>query len=231
MKIDDIEISFGKSVLIEKSQRPEFLLLVNSLCQDVPGSFLHCFLSDSGWTTIIRYSKLQTNLSDDYCLLRVILLKHIKKDEQKCISETTMKLTLFERSYKAMPYITIMNCVRIGDSSTLICHKEFLTILINEITKEVRDLSLQLSLLQIDAIHNPNCSYSLPDIIPCVFGNKPSKCDSLYGTQTHNMLFDNTPEISTEQLIKLIKCVNHWKIKLKRKGRRALKKNLTLKPI
>ncbi len=223
MTIDDIEISFGKSILIEKSQRPEFLKLVNSLCKEVSGSFLHCIVSNTGWFTIIRYSQLKTDFNTDYCLLRIVLLKDLKDENTFLMRPIYLSNHLYDFSYKQIPHMRVELGIRLADSCPIICHKESLFLLLNAVLFEFGHIDMfedfTYKVLLRDLSENPK--------IPFKFCDRPSMCKSLYDNAVEDGLgFYHTslamPDISDDNFVKLSKDVNNWKIKLTRTGRRAL---------
>src|SRR3989304_2518655 len=215
MKIEDIEITFGKSVLVEKTQRMDFLRLVDSLCEDVLGSFLHCNITGTGWATIIRYSDIKTVTEENYCLLRIILFKDTKT-EQIHIDESHLRVFMCDHSYREQSYIAEELGIFLADSCPLICHKETLPALILEIMS---------NLIEIISWKNFNLSFVLSDMtVPFAFCNKPSHCGGLYGLT--NVLISTGEDVIYPLHFKtLFKKTNQWKKNLKRKGRRALKKN------
>jgi hypothetical protein len=232
MKIDDTQISFGKFVLIEKSQRPEFLSLVDSLCDDVDGSFLHCVITGTGWVTIIRYSKLlNVTASDDYCLFRILLLKDIK-EKRFDINYLELRRCLRECSSREIPYVTRLHEISLFDSCPIICPKETLAILIKETIETLK----RFHKLNTITIH-----ISMPHLlegieIPFSFSNRTFDCESLYGFKRHSEYSEYliprvNPPITMGEFNLLSKAVYSWKLKLKRKGVRALKKNITLETI
>ncbi|HWY34235.1 MAG TPA: hypothetical protein VNX68_06280, partial [Nitrosopumilaceae archaeon] len=177
MKLEDIEITFGKSILIEKSQKGGFLNVINEVCKDVPGSFLHCFVSSSGWITIIRYAKLKINekLSDDYCLLRILLLKNINCEDSN-LNEVFFRKILHHLSIKQTPnFIHLQNgSFNIVDSCPIICHKESLPAVIMEIMPTL----LSLTTTKTTYAESEIIAFTLS--IPFAFSDKLSECLNLY---------------------------------------------------
>ena len=153
-------------------------------------------------------------------LIRIILLKNIKS-EKIDITELNLRNALYVNSHREQPY-SFGNCgICVMDSMPIICYKETLPVMITEI---------MTNLIEIVSFHiDYRLSFVLTEITsPFAFCNMPSHCVSLYGT--HYIMFDLSP-IGQPAFDLLKHNVNKWKIKLKRKGRRLLKKNLTLKPI
>lgn len=238
MKLEEIEITFGSSVLVEKVPKTEFLHIVNSLCEDVFGSFLHVTINNKGWTTIIRYSKLKTNLSHDYCLLRILCLKDTPTLSTQKLSDKMLREVLYHNSRTKQPYSTYFKDFYMVDTTPIICHKELLAPIILK-TSEYIENSLNnknednlYRLLQI--------SSHLSESLNFVFPDKTTDCESLYGSIYNNItnsleqtrrIFLLSPEINQASFKILEKKVNNWKAQIKRKGRRELKKSLTLKPI
>lgn len=238
MKLEEIDITFGSSVLVEKIQKTEFLHIINSLCKDVFGSFLHINISRTGWVTIIRYSKLKTDFSEDYCLLRIICLKRTDTSSSHKLHEKILRELLFFNSTRKEAYCAIFEDVVIIDTTPIICNKELLAPIIHNLI-ECAGKSTEsegkniFELLNISSL-SEKFHFTYPDrITHCVslYGNYDDIIDERQQNLNRRFFEFSSPEITKSSFKALERKVNNWKAQIKRKGRRALKKSLILKPI
>ncbi len=231
MKLENVEITFGSTVLVEKTPKEPYLCVVNSLCRDVPGSFLHCHINGTGWVTIIRYSKLKTNLSQDYCLLRIVVFKKQKHKDNIIFDEYALRNFLYDYSSKHQTYCNSVNNTKFIDTTPIICNKELLTSIITQVMH-----CLESSIkIKSNLPHILKISLELQNSLYFTYSDRSTECSSLYGERIksdgNRFMSFHTPEITQSSFAVLESRVNDWKQKFNRKERRLLKKSLTLNPI
>lgn len=230
MIVNEIDITFGKSILVEKAPKKEFTEILAPLCQKVEGSFLHCYYSHTGWVTIIRYAYLQPD--SFYRVLRIVLVKDVNFFNESNIEYLNnnhfIKSLLHHISISTKSPVTfswgLINCF---DSGLLACGKENLAVLINELMHKIEK--------HFSCFSFSNSGYIPEEIItnnlstPFIFCDQPNNSAILFDEDENHTR--KLRPVSTNKLAELTKLTGNWQIKLKRKGRRALIKNVHLKPI
>ena len=158
---------------------------------------------------------------ENYCSLRILVLKKID-NEQIELTNPLLRTIMCNHSYREQPYIIEESGMCLMDSCPIICHKESLPVLIIEIIS---------NLIKIIDFEEYNVSFILNNMtIPFAFCNRPNHCIELYGDIGVIIPTQNN-YVYSDSFNLLVQNVNKWKVKLKRKGRRALKKSITLRPI
>lgn len=141
--IEDLEITFGKSVLIEKCPNDVISLGINRLCMDgVPRTKIHCLVS-GGRLITIRNLKGVGMFGKDYCAFRIITIKKTHKDitveeisknhnETQNFVDEVIESNVHRKNYKLNNY-----GLELIDSSVIICHKYAFTYLIRKTFNEI----------------------------------------------------------------------------------------------
>lgn len=218
----EIEITFGKSVLIEKSPTNNFLELINPLCLTVKDSYLHTHFSSTDTVTIIRYAPIHL---PGYYAIRCVL---IKEDEINPIFDIPkyVRAIMFHNSVGLCAYKTSVPNMELLDSRLVICHKEFIGEILLNSFKEIRELKFNDNILGFG-----NYNIDIP------YRRCDGLCESKYLYGTHHLKWHKSTSIIRENLLassseKILYFETTTLLqKLKRKGRRLLKNSITLEPI
>lgn len=228
MTIEDIDITFGKSVLIEKSCKNIFDKIIKIFCKDIPGSFLHCIVNGTQSITIIRYAQLADS---DLCAVRILYFKPCETTHPSTLPfyiteehgfENLIRTILKTYSTGDRVLNTYFNDLCMSDSRLIVCHKESLSEII---VKMIENIKFSLSIHPVPT-YSPVVINS-PFIRPSILND----CNFLYGHNGEEYKFMIPRVLSMTDSKILQHDINIWRNKLKRKGRRLLLKSITLEPI
>lgn len=191
---EDLEITFGKSVLIEKCPNDIISLGINLFCKEnVHKSHLHCLVFANGWLLVIRYMQGISFLGNDYSCFRIIMIKRkeiltfSKEEQYEFLNNTVLNI----HSTREKSYNLIQNGIQIIDTSIVVCHKNVLSHLLKKSLNEC----LKESKLKTpkDGFYDGNDfkyhTFSFAKLIPythkgsppCARNNYPNNCSLLYG--------------------------------------------------
>jgi len=225
---NDVDITFGKSVLIEKTLKQNCLAFLNPLTKEVEGSFLHV-ITGTQTETVIRYAKF--NAESNYYVIRIVMF-HAKSSFKKTSNpfgialdtNSAIREILFHFSSRDFPCASQIDDIQIIDSKPIICHKDGLS----EVILKTYNSMLNFHKSIKNRINEP---VPIPrSLIPSNSDTPISSCEltrsnSLYGKE-EGYTYDHY--IGERDLKALQYDVNSWLQKLKRKGRRLLTKSLYL---
>jgi hypothetical protein len=242
MTLDDINITFGKSVLIEKAPKKDFQEIFDVLCKEVPGSYLHCDITSTDTITIIRYTTLEKH--PDYCALRIVLFKRLKIIPPEASTTTILnglfemniiRRLLFHYSNGQHTYKTYVDDFLMIDSRVKVCHKESLSeIILRTMINEVKELipysTPEGAIVTGKSNYVAKCKEMYCDS-PSIRPEVINDCNSLYGTKDDANPYRKDRFLSDTDFKLLQHDVNIWRNKLKRKGRRLLLKSITSEPL
>lgn len=122
---EDLEITFGRTVLVEKRPNEVISIGVNHLCREnIYKSHLHCFVSSSGWLITIRYVHGVALCGPEYSSFRIIMIKkHNKEISNQELTNNNMLYVLYINSNHKTSCSALTHNIRIIDSAIIVCHK------------------------------------------------------------------------------------------------------------
>jgi len=222
----DIEITFGKFVIIEKISN-DFIDFISPVCKVVPNSALHMCICGTYTATIIRYAPLTPE--SNIFIIRALRISKVRKEylyindtlpstDNNFLRETLYAVANAKHTVKIMLQGKMK--IQLLDSTVYACHKESLGELIIKFSKDfnnVQKIKYQFQLSDCEEIVAPYHKILLDE------------CVLLYGQyNTEHQLIRHTTHISDHHLKALKRDINNYLKTLKRKGRRLLSKSIHL---
>lgn len=228
---EDLEITFGRSVLFEKSPKDLISVGLSLFCNDIHKSNLHCFVYSNGWLIVIRFIQGVAYFDNSYVSFKIIMIKqngkpNLTKEE---INDYLSSGILIPHYKQDCSKHYMVNGIQIIDSSVIICHKNaFIHLLKNNINEIKKASKLRHK--------NQNFNYNFgfermiyfthKGLPPCVRAGTSHNCFIFYNkniiasTQFTNITYTNRLKDAT----------NMW-LKEKNKAKYEISKNIVIKSI
>lgn len=192
--------------------------MIKALCNEVSESRLNVLVNSTNTATIIRYAP--TNMTS-YFAVRLVCINFPLKSEVSRFSQNDIRALLHLNSEGDRTYKIGFPGLLMSDSRIVICHNELAGEIISNLFLESKKiLSDHVSTFKYN-IEIPHKRSERLNDSNCLYGNSNSYKQK-YACE--NILFQPSQKTLHQQTKVLLQ-------KLKRKGRRLLKKSLTLEPI
>lgn len=198
---EDLEITFGKTVLIEKCPNDVISLGISHLCGNTHQSKIHCLVSAKGWLTTIRHSNGVAMCGKEYSVFRIVMLK--KKNKNITVQEMSFD---YNEGTDFLGDILICNSnpssfykldnpgFILMDSGFIICHKNAL---IHSIKHSIAHFTKKTNLMGKNKYRRPDDESGLFKFgwekeikftgkghPPCKISTITNNCSSMYGRPT-----------------------------------------------